>query len=274
MEHVEGASGRHELHPHIAHYTRIFGDASFAKELAPNPGAVVVFSLAGSYRIAGSRPPEAAVFGIQGGPLRLESDAARTDRVQVVFEPAGMSRFTDLAASQATGRILPAGELFGQRRVEALLDALSAASELEARILLLDRFFLELFRPPTPIERDIQGIALAICRDPTVSVASLLRGLPASLRQIERLFARLVGTSPRSFARIARFSRARGRVLRRAGSSLGEIALDAGYYDQAHFDRDFKSLAGLAPGRYTACPPLPEERPGYDPATQPDSATR
>jgi AraC-like DNA-binding protein len=44
-----------------------------------------------------------------------------------------------------------------------------------------------------------------------------------------------------------RFGRAVERLRRRGHGSLTELALDCGYYDQSHFDRDFRAFAGVNP---------------------------
>ncbi len=67
-------------------------------------------------------------------------------------------------------------------------------------------------------------------------------------RQFERLFKEYVGLSPARFSGIVRFNKA----LSLFGSPLNltEIALESGYYDQAHFIRDFKRISGDAPSVY------------------------
>jgi AraC-like DNA-binding protein len=62
-------------------------------------------------------------------------------------------------------------------------------------------------------------------------------------------FRERVGVSPKRFARIVRFNRALVAIAN-GRASLGEIALAAGYYDQAHFSAEFREHAGLTPGTY------------------------
>ena len=76
-------------------------------------------------------------------------------------------------------------------------------------------------------------------------IAEIARDLGWSRRHLTEQFTRAVGVSPKTYARIVRFDRARALIA--AGGSLGDVALDAGYYDQAHLNRDFREFAGAAP---------------------------
>jgi AraC-like DNA-binding protein len=55
---------------------------------------------------------------------------------------------------------------------------------------------------------------------------------------------------------VIRFDRARRRLARRASAgqplALADLAASAGYFDQAHLDRDFRLLAGCSPTRWLA----------------------
>ncbi|MFN8398010.1 MAG: helix-turn-helix domain-containing protein [Bacteroidia bacterium] len=70
-----------------------------------------------------------------------------------------------------------------------------------------------------------------------------------SLRHLERHFHNFAGFTPKRLARVLRFqsaTKARDMGLR----SLTEIALDCGYYDQAHFIHDFRQFSGYTPSAY------------------------
>ncbi len=85
-----------------------------------------------------------------------------------------------------------------------------------------------------------------------VSIDDLSRDTGLTRRHLERQFQRQVGVSPKRLARIARFQRAL-RVLEDSSHSPrpGALtALDCGYADQSHFVRDFRNLAGFAPGAH------------------------
>ena len=145
--------------------------------------------------------------------------------------------------------------MFSAGKLRVLQRELAAEPSLESRSAVLDRFFVEVYSPPCKIEDEIAVVAERISSEPEVPLGEALRDVPVSLRQTERLFARLVGTSPRAFARLARFERAKAGVLGRSGESLADVALRVGYYDQAQFGRDFRRHAGVAPGAFDACLP-------------------
>jgi transcriptional regulator GlxA family with amidase domain len=71
-------------------------------------------------------------------------------------------------------------------------------------------------------------------------------------RKLERLFRRDVGLSPKLLARIVRFQNVIATVERNARRDWAALALDCGYYDQAHLINDFRRFAGMSPVRYFA----------------------
>lgn len=86
-----------------------------------------------------------------------------------------------------------------------------------------------------------------------------------SHRRFIELFRGAVGLSPKVFCRIMRFQRTLERLAVLPGSSWGGLALDAGYSDQAHFNREFRELAGVSPGQYRhAAPRFPNHVPVRD----------
>ena len=70
-----------------------------------------------------------------------------------------------------------------------------------------------------------------------------------SERQLNRLFLTQVGMNIKNYARLTRFN----YVLRHIQTSpcfFAALSQEAGYFDQAHFDKDFKSISGVSPLNY------------------------
>jgi AraC-like DNA-binding protein len=71
-----------------------------------------------------------------------------------------------------------------------------------------------------------------------------------SVRQLERGFQQVVGISPKALARTLRFDRAKTRLMFDPDADLTRLAQDCGYFDQAHFIKDFRSFAGKTPTEF------------------------
>jgi len=85
-------------------------------------------------------------------------------------------------------------------------------------------------------------------RDVPVSASALADQLGLGMRTLQRRCLEQLGVSPRQHLRWLRFERS--RQLLGSGASAVEVALAAGYSDQAHFVREFRRFAGITPGRY------------------------
>jgi transcriptional regulator GlxA family with amidase domain len=64
---------------------------------------------------------------------------------------------------------------------------------------------------------------------------------------LERVFVRDLGIRPKVYARIVRLSAVLATLDDADRASAVDVALDAGYFDQAHLLRDFRLLAGRTP---------------------------
>ena len=81
-----------------------------------------------------------------------------------------------------------------------------------------------------------------------VRIGVLAAELGRSQRYLIERFRDLVGVPPKTIARILRFDRAANILLRSRGEvRLAELAYECGYHDQAHFNREFRALAGGTP---------------------------
>jgi AraC-like DNA-binding protein len=70
------------------------------------------------------------------------------------------------------------------------------------------------------------------------------------IRTLQRIFRREIGIGPKEVITRVRLQEAAERLLRSPGLACGDLAQDMGYFDQAHFIRDFKSVVGVSPEAY------------------------
>ena len=111
-----------------------------------------------------------------------------------------------------------------------------------------------------PLNRPVlvhPAVSFAVRRLASARIAPLLASVREETGYGERRFATLfcdaVGLTPKVFARVQRLHRVTTE-LARGDRPLAEVALAAGYYDQAHFNRDFRDMTGITPGSYASLP--------------------
>jgi len=84
----------------------------------------------------------------------------------------------------------------------------------------------------------------------TYSIDMLCKKLNLSYKQLERQFSRTIGTTPKVFSKTTRFLNLCHHLKDFENKTMSQLALDMGYFDQAHFIKDFKAFSGLTPRDY------------------------
>ena len=84
----------------------------------------------------------------------------------------------------------------------------------------------------------------------TCSVTAVVDRIGLSARRFGELFRAEVGMSPKMFCRVRRFNAVLARTEGRTDVDWADVALSHGYFDQAHFNHDFRAFAGLSPSAY------------------------
>jgi AraC-like DNA-binding protein len=191
---------------------------------------------------------------IVAGPDTGPVPSTRPPRSTVVgasFRPGAAPAMLGIPADRLRDLRVPLSEAWG-RDAERLQTSLDGAGSASARLKLLGH---ELRRRLTRAERPDQLVAVAVARlrstHPT-PVSAIAEELGISERQLRRRFHATVGYGPKTLARVLRFQRMLAIARQQPSRDLGQLAVDAGYADQAHMTMECTRLAGLPPGRLIA----------------------
>ncbi|RKH63250.1 AraC family transcriptional regulator [Corallococcus aberystwythensis] len=104
---------------------------------------------------------------------------------------------------------------------------------------------------PDPNVARVQGLVARILEDRAVTkVEDLLTPQGPGLRTVQRLFNRYVGVNPKWVIQRYRLHEAAERLREVPPPDLARLALELGYFDQAHFIRDFRRIVGRTPAGY------------------------
>jgi AraC-like DNA-binding protein len=186
-----------------------------------------------------------AVVGTMTAAVVIEQ-VGRIDMLGVRFRPGCASAFLRLPLGDATNRTFEL-EALGEGW-QATTRRMHAADRAEERVTLLLAALADRFRPDAMADRVIGGAWSRITASGgALSVRTLAASIGVGERRLQRLFHERVGLSPKEAARVVRFRSALLRMQRHPDRPLGRIGLEAGYYDQPHFNREFARFAGLPP---------------------------
>jgi AraC-like DNA-binding protein len=118
----------------------------------------------------------------------------------------------------------------------------------EERFAAAEAWLLERLRAATPPESSARpAVARVLRARGSLRMADLAGALGWTPRRLERVFLRDLGIRPKLYARIVRLNAVLATLDEAERGSAIDLALDAGYFDQAHLLRDFRQLAGRSP---------------------------
>lgn len=131
---------------------------------------------------------------------------------------------------------------------EEIRAALTADDTEQARVARFDRLLCDLSAGRAPASPQLLLLD-EVLRTRPVDVPAFAAAVGVSSRTLHRLCLRLFGFAPKRLLRRQRFLDTLGQVRSAVGEPLQE-ALDAAYFDQAHFYRDFRDFMGMSPRAY------------------------
>jgi methylphosphotriester-DNA--protein-cysteine methyltransferase len=139
-------------------------------------------------------------------------------------------------------------------KVCAIEEELAAADNNNQRILIVERFLLSELKKTQSDALVSEAIKKIKLSKGDIKVKELLASLPISRDPFEKRFRKITGTSPKHFAAIIRLKNLIENYT--DAISFTEAAYSAGYYDQAHFIKDFRAFTGQTPHDFFKAPPL------------------
>jgi AraC-like DNA-binding protein len=254
---VDGAIGRPAppLRPYVGRYSGYWldGFGPGTHQGLPSGSLTMVLSLGPPVDLAvlpdPSQPPasyDALVGGLHAAPVTIAYEQSQRG-VQVDLTPFGARALFGLPAGELGSIVVPLDALVGRRAGE-WLDRLRLARTWSERFAVLDDVLAAaLVDAPAPAPEVVRAWDLLVTSAGAVEVAALASEVGWSRRHLSERFQRELGLTPKVAGRVIRFDRARRVLGRSPRPGLAAVAAACGYYDQAHFTREFRELAGLSP---------------------------
>lgn len=169
----------------------------------------------------------------------------------VKFWAGGFGAVTGLDVGSFRDEMLPLGEVFDD--ADRLTDLVMSASDDVRRKAVVEAFLSERLVEDDPAYQLVLRIVSAIVTDRELTrVDQVTERFGIPVRTLQRLFRRYVGVGPKWVLRRYRLHDGADLLAHGRTEELAVLAVELGYFDQAHFSREFSEEVGMSPLEYAA----------------------
>jgi AraC-like DNA-binding protein len=219
------------------------GLAPHVQETLPHPNFHVVFekdssTVTGVYTAKFTRMLEGRshVFGIK-------------------FTPGGFRPFLNAPAAALANRTIAAQRIFGAA-VGPLQAVLASSCEEAEKVEAANAFLRTRVPEPDKTIALVSQLVGRILQEPDIkNVNDLVTRAGISKRSLQRIFNDYVGVSPKWVIRRYRLHEIVEKLNSGGRLDWSQLALELGYFDQAHLINDFRSVVGCSPTQYLKLTP-------------------
>ena len=267
MDESTRAAPSDPLRTHVAWYSgyRQAGIAPAVHRGLPSPYMTLIFTLDDQLTVAQHADPsqaaesyDALLGGLHASPVLITQDG-RQSGIQVSVSPLASRALFGVPAGELAWIDVHAGDVLG-RDSERVRERMREAATWPERFAAVDAALRRRLSAPslpaaaaTTVPDEVaRAWRLLLESRGTIPISALADEVGWSTRHLAARFRAEIGLTPKAAARVIRFDRARRLITCDSDATLAQVAVQCGYFDQPHFDREFRLLAGCSPSRWLA----------------------
>lgn len=196
--------------------------------------------------------PRALVLGHTIEPFYVEA-TGYVNSLAVKFYPYGFANFISEPINNLINKETPTEQLLGKETTAYLVQEITKAENTAQRIAVIEKFLLNKLSEQKMINKIVKStVDYLLATNGDTSISTIFKNEPSKRRQLERNFKKQVGISPKQLGKVLRFQAALKMLLNQQSETFTDIAYKNGYFDQAHFIKDFKEFTGITPKEFFA----------------------
>lgn len=233
-------------------YLETASDVSLNHKLLPTDSIDVIINLsdkidyqiekqryrAGTFHFNGMRNKPG--FIIQAGKLKVFG---------ISFYPYGLYPFLNVPMLEFRNQLNDL-ELVDKHFVQKLEVAIQDAKETGEVVYAIEKALLLLLDRNTVEMKNIDLVRRFFGENKEQSINDFCEKNRVNIKTLERKCLKYAGYTPKTLIRIGRFQLASKQLMYNEENSFAELACDSGYYDQAHFIKEFQAFSGTTPGKF------------------------
>lgn len=214
------------------------GEDPFEQDVLSHPSVHLVFEKNNTW-----------IWGVVTGKFTRKLEG-KGQVIGIKFHPGGFYPFLQEPVASFTDDRLPFNDVFDDP-LEALESDILNHDEEQLMVERTEDFLLRHLPERDPKMEKVSKMVKLVKDDASIlKVDDLVDRYELSKRTLQRLFRQYVGISPKWVIQRYRLHEAAEKMADGQAENWTQLALGLGYYDQAHFIRDFKSIVGQTPSEY------------------------
>lgn len=244
------------LSPFIKRYLVVETDVEQINRILPDTSLVMALRFKGQVsQVDNDIKNEIAPSVVSGlrKSNRLMNYGRNTGNVLILFKEAGAQAFIKEPLNEFFGETVPLAAVEGYHDVSLLEEQLSEAANNKQRIDLVENFLLRKLYNSKRDSLILSAIEKIHTAKGLIRIKELVHSLYISQDAFEKRFRKVAGTSPKQFSSIVRMKSLINSEYH--NHTLTGLAFDGGYFDQPHFNKEFKLFTGQTPTDFFKSPP-------------------
>lgn len=236
------------LQPFVKAYTVIESTDEITNRIVPGTSFALVFRLKGqiSY-LQGSKKialPSTVFSGLKKS-VRLINYAPDSGAIIVLFKETGIRAFLQQPVHELFEQSVSLDTFLPSSEISAIEERLAGAPGIQAKIAVIEQFLLSKTSDHEPDRLISEAIGRIYRAKGHIRIKELAGGLYISQDAFEKRFRKATGATPKQFSYIVKMN----AILRQNSidPSFLDMVFENGYYDQSHFNKDFKIFTGQTP---------------------------
>ncbi|WP_428664180.1 helix-turn-helix domain-containing protein [Runella sp.] len=237
-----------ELKPYVKAFVISENLSESTYKVLPDTGLVIGFQYKGRLsQLHNGNQISLDSSGLTGlhDSFRVFTNSADTGSVLVYFKEAGAAPFFKQPIHELFRESVSLDNFVLRSELLILEEQLCEAKTDTNKIKVIEQFLISRLKQSVADNLVLAALSLIHKAKGNIRIKELTEQLHTSQSPLEKRFRQVVGTSPKKFASIVRFKHT--LQLFDSQNSLTELGYEAGFYDQAHFIKEFKNFTGETP---------------------------
>lgn len=239
------------LQPYIHSFAVTEQEKEETYKVIPGTGLVIGFQYKGKLSYlendAAIQLSNAGITGLQDSFREFKNEAG-TGTVLVRFKESGAAPFFKQPLHELFGESISLDNFMLRSELLLLEEQLCEAATAADKVNVVEQFLITRLEERENDPLVLSALSLIHKHKGDIRIGELAKQLHTSQSPLEKRFRKIVGATPKKFASIVRMKNAIAGYQPR--NTLTSLGFEAGFYDQAHFIREFKTFTGETPESY------------------------